>query len=85
MPGECTAQQKAAATWKLPEQPALLIHTSTRPSRLPATLARRATLPGLLTSQGTPCTRTCTRGGEVGLSQGLQYVQHQRGGELSKI
>ena len=53
----CTARG-AGRTWKLPEQPALLIQTSMRPSCTAASSTSRCTLDGLATSHATPDTHT---------------------------
>ena len=48
----------AVRAWKLPEQPALLTHTSMRPSCTDASSTSRCTLDGLATSHATPDTHT---------------------------
>lgn len=58
-PHNCASNAAGAGrAWKLPEQPALLIHTSMRPSCTDASSTRRCTLDGLATSHATPDTQT---------------------------
>lgn len=79
-----------ARTWKLPEQPALLIQTSMEPSCAAADSTSRCTLDGLATSQSTPATHTsgltCAQRARAADSARLQELLHaERAGHIASV